>query len=359
MPGERLGLIGPNGSGKSTLVNCICGTLPMSAGSVTLDDQADRRTAAAPAHAPRPRRSFQLPRPFGSLSLAENLRIPILYTVNARATVYARPQRRSTRAAGTARAMVGLAARPIACRATSPRSRCASSSLPAPWRPSPQLLIADEAMAGLSPRRGRRDRRPAAAAERPGRHRHHDRAHHAGRDGILAAPGRAWWPAARSPTAIQDVVTQPGSLEGVSRRVACRSPTSSAGYGAVRVIEDFDGGASGETVALLGTNGNGKSTLMRCVMGLLRPSAGSIKLEIDGISARTGRALDRRDRGSRRRAWCRRAAGCSRELIGRGEPAAIGAFRPAWRARCSPRNIDFCFEAFPRLKERRASSPAA
>ena len=58
-----------------------------------------------------------------------------------------------------------------------------------------------------------------------------------------------------------------------------------AGYGAVRVIDDVSlSVGEGETVALLGTNGNGKSTLMRCVMGLLAPTAGSIKLEIDGIT---------------------------------------------------------------------------
>ncbi|MGB6536151.1 MAG: ATP-binding cassette domain-containing protein, partial [Xanthobacteraceae bacterium] len=57
-----------------------------------------------------------------------------------------------------------------------------------------------------------------------------------------------------------------------------------AAYGAVRVIDDVSlkvGG--GETVALLGTNGNGKSTLMKCIMGVVRPSAGSIVAEIDGI----------------------------------------------------------------------------
>src|SRR3954447_7249473 len=56
-----------------------------------------------------------------------------------------------------------------------------------------------------------------------------------------------------------------------------------AAYGAVRVIEDISmtvGG--GETVVLLGTNGNGKSTLMKCIMGIVRPSAGTIAVEIDG-----------------------------------------------------------------------------
>src|SRR5215471_10859600 len=56
-----------------------------------------------------------------------------------------------------------------------------------------------------------------------------------------------------------------------------------AGYGAVRVLEDVSvkvGG--GETVVLLGTNGNGKSTLMKCIMGIVHPSAGTVTAEIDG-----------------------------------------------------------------------------
>ncbi|MGC8477754.1 MAG: ATP-binding cassette domain-containing protein, partial [Acetobacteraceae bacterium] len=57
-----------------------------------------------------------------------------------------------------------------------------------------------------------------------------------------------------------------------------------AGYGAVHVLEDVSIAVpAGATVALLGTNGNGKSTLMKCVMGLVRPSAGSIVAEIDGV----------------------------------------------------------------------------
>src|SRR5215468_7343904 len=58
-----------------------------------------------------------------------------------------------------------------------------------------------------------------------------------------------------------------------------------AGYGAVRVLEDVSiRVGEGETVALLGTNGNGKSTLMKCVMGLVRPSAGRILADIDGTT---------------------------------------------------------------------------
>ena len=126
----------------------------------------------------------------------------------------------------------------------------------------------------------------------------------------------------------------------------------SAGYGQVRVIEDLSMNVqSGETVALLGTNGNGKSTLMRCVMGLLAPTAGSIKLEIDGITHELA--------GAR-----------TEDIVGLGvvmvpegrrlfprlsveENLTIGASRRLAR-KVLPRNIDFCFEAFPRLKERRA-----
>ena len=82
--GERVGLIGPNGSGKSTLVNCICGTLTNETGSVRFNGETvdglitHERTRRGLA------RSFQLPRPFVTLTVAQNLRVPLLYTVNAR-----------------------------------------------------------------------------------------------------------------------------------------------------------------------------------------------------------------------------------------------------------------------------------
>src|SRR6202030_1253893 len=82
--GERVGLIGPNGSGKSTLVNCLCGTLRHETGIVRFEG---RNLDGLKAHE-RPRlgiaRSFQLPRPFASLTVAENVRVPILYVVQAR-----------------------------------------------------------------------------------------------------------------------------------------------------------------------------------------------------------------------------------------------------------------------------------
>ena len=134
-PGERLGLIGPNGSGKSTLVNCICGTLQNETGKVHFDGSVIDGLAAHQRTHRGLARSFQLPRPFHSMTLADNLRIPLLYTVHAR--------KGPLRSAGDLDArchelldMFGLARRPSRCRATSRKSRCASSSWRAPWRRS-------------------------------------------------------------------------------------------------------------------------------------------------------------------------------------------------------------------------------
>ena len=125
----------------------------------------------------------------------------------------------------------------------------------------------------------------------------------------------------------------------------------SAGYGQVRVIEDLSMEVrSGETVALLGTNGNGKSTLMRCVMGLLTPTAGSIKLEIDGVTHELAGAQteDIVALGVVMVPECRRLF----PRLSVEENLTIGASRRLAR-RVLTRNIEFCFEAFPRLKERR------
>jgi branched-chain amino acid transport system ATP-binding protein len=124
-----------------------------------------------------------------------------------------------------------------------------------------------------------------------------------------------------------------------------------AGYGAVRVLEDVSiriGG--GETVVLLGTNGNGKSTLMKSIMGLVRPRAGRIVAEIEGERHDLiGRSTeDIVDLGialvpEGRRLFPRLSV---------EENLLLGAFRPKARAQIKV-NLDFCFEAFPRLAERR------
>ncbi len=146
--GERVGLIGPNGSGKSTLVNCLCGTLANETGSVTFEGHA---LNGLPAHA-RTRlgmaRSFQLPRPFVSMSVADNLKVPLLYALGSHA-------RHLTAAEADARCaellgLVGL----VDCAHKYPRDLTQVDmrklELARAMAAEPKLLIADEAMAGLS-----------------------------------------------------------------------------------------------------------------------------------------------------------------------------------------------------------------
>jgi branched-chain amino acid transport system ATP-binding protein len=125
-----------------------------------------------------------------------------------------------------------------------------------------------------------------------------------------------------------------------------------AAYGAVRVIEDVSIRiGAGETVVLLGTNGNGKSTLMKCIMGMVRPRAGSIIAQIDG----THHDLTTRS--------TEEIVDLGIALVPEGrrlfpkltveENLLLGAFRRTARRELS-RNLDVCFETFPRLAERRA-----
>ena len=124
-----------------------------------------------------------------------------------------------------------------------------------------------------------------------------------------------------------------------------------AAYGAVRVIEDVSIKVdAGETVTLLGTNGNGKSTLMKCIMGIVRPSAGSIVAEIDGIRHDlVGRTTEEIvDLGIAMVPEGRRLF----PKLTVEENLLLGAYRPTARARLK-RNYDVCCETFPRLAERR------
>jgi branched-chain amino acid transport system ATP-binding protein len=148
-PGERLGLIGPNGSGKSTLVNCICGTLSNEQGSVRFAGAAINGLAAHERTRLGLARSFQLPRPFGSLTLAENLRIPILYAVNARGG------RSLSGSAIEVRCLellgqVNLAEKAHRLPRDLTQIEMRKLELARAMAAEPKLLISDEAMAGLS-----------------------------------------------------------------------------------------------------------------------------------------------------------------------------------------------------------------
>ena len=148
--GERLGLIGPNGSGKSTLVNCICGTLHNETGSVRFDGQALDGLSAHERTRRGLARSFQLPRPFGSLSLADNLRIPILYTVNARGGAGAIASEAIAARCRDLLGEVGLAAKADRLPRDLTQIEMRKLELARAMAAEPKLLIADEVMAGLS-----------------------------------------------------------------------------------------------------------------------------------------------------------------------------------------------------------------
>jgi branched-chain amino acid transport system ATP-binding protein len=124
-----------------------------------------------------------------------------------------------------------------------------------------------------------------------------------------------------------------------------------AGYGAVRVLHGVSIEVrEGETVALLGTNGNGKSTLIKCIMGMVRPEAGEIFLELDGA------------RIDLTRKSTEEIVGLGIALVPEGrrlfpkltveENLLLGAYRRASRDDIA-RNLDFCYEAFPVLPQRR------
>ncbi len=123
-----------------------------------------------------------------------------------------------------------------------------------------------------------------------------------------------------------------------------------AGYGAVRVLHGVSLCVNqGETVALLGTNGNGKSTLLKCIAGLIRPTSGKILLRMDGASFDLA-AMSTAD-----------IVGLGVVMVpeGRrlfpkltvGENLLLGAYRQAARA-AMKENLALCHETFPVLRER-------
>jgi branched-chain amino acid transport system ATP-binding protein len=147
--GERVGLIGPNGSGKSTLVNCICGTLTNEGGSVRFNGETMDRLLTHERTRRGIARSFQLPRPFATLSVAQNVRVPLLYTVNARPGTSLSEAEIAHRCAELL-ALVGLAEKGPHLPRDLTQVEMRKLELARAMAAEPRLLIADEAMAGLS-----------------------------------------------------------------------------------------------------------------------------------------------------------------------------------------------------------------
>ena len=142
---ERFGLIGPNGSGKTTLINCISGALANDEGSIAF---GGRDITAAPAYK-RTRlgiaRSFQIPKPFTSMTVLENLCIPLEYAAHHRA--------RGTDLRGEAMEILeimGLADKAEVRTGGLTQIELRKLELARAMAAKPRLLISDEAMAGLS-----------------------------------------------------------------------------------------------------------------------------------------------------------------------------------------------------------------
>jgi len=143
--GERLGLIGPNGSGKTTLINCISGALYNDEGTVEFEGRDVTRLPPFERARAGIARSFQIPKPFRSMTVLDNLRVPLEYAA------WERTEHGGT--AGEAMRvleLIGLAARAHEDSAKLTQVDMRKLELARALAAKPRLLISDEAMAGLS-----------------------------------------------------------------------------------------------------------------------------------------------------------------------------------------------------------------
>jgi branched-chain amino acid transport system ATP-binding protein len=141
--GERFGLIGPNGSGKTTLINCISGALWNDSGSIRFQGSEISRLPAYQRTRLGIARSFQVPRPFHSMSVLENLLVPSAYVVHLRESESEAEAMKILRA-------IGLADKAGALASQLSQVELRKLELARAMAARPQLLISDEAMAGLA-----------------------------------------------------------------------------------------------------------------------------------------------------------------------------------------------------------------
>ena len=137
--GERFGLIGPNGSGKTTLINFVSGVLANDGGSIRFGGE---EISGLPAYQRTRRgiaRSFQIPRPFHSMSVLENLLVPLEYVSGGK-----------LEEAHEILRQIGLADKAQTQSNQLSQVELRKLELARAMAARPQLLISDEAMAGLS-----------------------------------------------------------------------------------------------------------------------------------------------------------------------------------------------------------------
>jgi branched-chain amino acid transport system ATP-binding protein len=146
-PGERFGLIGPNGSGKTTLINCISGAFRTEAGTVVFGGED---ITPLPPHMRTRRgiaRSFQIPRPFKSMTVAENLMVALDFASVAGDFIPAAQRRDTVMSILT---QTALASKADLSTLVLSQVELRKMELARAMATHPKLLISDEAMAGLS-----------------------------------------------------------------------------------------------------------------------------------------------------------------------------------------------------------------
>jgi branched-chain amino acid transport system ATP-binding protein len=143
--GERLGLIGPNGSGKTTMINCISGALFNDEGTITFEGRDITRMPPHQRSNLGIARSFQIPKPFRSMTVLENLRVPLEYAAHARAS-----RRHILDEAMEVLELIGLKDRANQNSAGLTQVDMRKLELARALAAKPRLLVSDEAMAGLS-----------------------------------------------------------------------------------------------------------------------------------------------------------------------------------------------------------------
>jgi len=143
--GERLGLIGPNGSGKTTMINCISGALINDEGSILFEGNEIKGLPAYKRACLGIARSFQIPRPFRSMTVLENLCVPLDYAA------WDRIGHENIRdQAMEILETIGFADRANELSAGLTQVDLRKLELARAMAGKPTVLVSDEAMAGLS-----------------------------------------------------------------------------------------------------------------------------------------------------------------------------------------------------------------
>ena len=145
-PGERLGLIGPNGSGKTTLINCVSGSLRDYEGEVQFNGQGLNGLAAHKRTRVGICRSFQIPKPFASMTIKENLLIPLEFAIREGDLGGTSIFEEADKIIDT----IGLTEKADQLTSGLTQIEMRKVELARAMAAKPKLLISDEAMAGLS-----------------------------------------------------------------------------------------------------------------------------------------------------------------------------------------------------------------